>query len=346
MKTIITYCTVLFLSLSLTTYAQEETRAEKIQRLEQQKKEIITEEKQALKEKVELINQQLESKKIDWEQAGKLKEVAAKEHALNIKNRIAIIENEFALTSRGREGEQSNTDGIKEDKELSTTGTNTASGKEKKYDRRTYTDLVIAAGFNNAIQEGGSLNDTDFKIGGSRFFELGIAWKTRVFRNSNWLRFKYGISFQFNGLKPTDNRYYVEDGGLTRLEAHSQELDKSKFRMDNLVVPLHFEIGPSSRMETGNRLRFSTRSKLKIGMGGYAGFNIGERQKLKYEDQGEDVKQKLKGDYNTNELVYGLSAYLGWGGTAAYVKYGLNAIFDDPNPELRNVSIGLRFDVD
>ena len=48
---------------------------------------------------------------------------------------------------------------------------------------------------------------------------------------------------------------------------------------------------------------------LKIGFGGYAGFNIGERQKLKYEDDGDKVKEKLKNNYNTNDLVYGLSAY-------------------------------------
>lgn len=342
MKTIITYCTVLLLSFSLNANAQEETAAEQ---LEQQKEEIIVQEKQALKEKVEVINQRLESKKINRVEAGKLKEAAAKEHALNIKNRIAILENEYALTSRSQEDQNGIRNRQGEEGE-STTGINRLSYKEKKYDRRTYTDLVIAAGFNNAIPEGGSIGDTDFKAGGSRFFELGIAWKTRVFRNSNWLRFRYGVSFQFNGLKPTENRYYVEDEDLTRLEQHPQELDKSKFRMDNLVVPLHFEIGPSSRTETENRLRFSTRDKLKIGLGGYAGINIGERQKLKYEEEGEDVKQKLKGDYNTNELIYGLSVYLGWGATAAYIKYDLNPIFEDPDPELHNVSIGLRFDVD
>ena len=36
---------------------------------------------------------------------------------------------------------------------------------------------------------------TEIKIGGSRFFELGWAWKTRVFKESNWLRLKYGFSF-------------------------------------------------------------------------------------------------------------------------------------------------------
>ncbi len=66
--------------------------------------------------------------------------------------------------------------------------------------------------------EGQSINDSDFKVGGSRFFELGIAWRTRVFEHTNFMRFRYGFSFQFNGLKPTDNRYFVEEGDLTLLE--------------------------------------------------------------------------------------------------------------------------------
>ncbi|WP_311196054.1 hypothetical protein [Antarcticibacterium sp. 1MA-6-2] len=74
--------------------------------------------------------------------------------------------------------------------------------------------------------------------------------------------------------------------------------------------------------------------------------NIGERQKLKYKDDGEKVKRKLKGDYNTNDIIYGLSAYIGWGDTTLYAKYDLNPLFDEPNVELNNVSLGLRFDLD
>lgn len=363
MKSIFIYLSVAIFSLSFqplkaqeestqTEKTQEESKKAKIERLEAEKEEIISEEKEALKRKVAAIQDRLENKRLSSEEASLLKKQAAKEHALNIENRVAIIENQIALLSREDSAEADDPwandrwgkDG--EDGDSSYVFNWNSEKKERKYDRRTYTDLVVAFGFNNAIEEGQSVNDLDFKIAGSRFFELGLAWKTRVFKNSNWLRLKYGFSFQFNGLKPTGNRYFVEEDNMTRLVEHELDLDKSKFRMDNLVFPIHFEIGPSSRTETEHRLRFSTEDKLKIGFGGYAGVNLGERQKLKYEKDGEDVKQKLKNDYNTNEFVYGLSAYLGWGGTAAYVKYDLNPIFQEPNVELRNVSVGLRFDMD
>ena len=175
---------------------------------------------------------------------------------------------------------------------------------------------------------------------------MGWAWKTRVFENSNWLRLKYGFSFQFNGLKPIDNQIFVDTGEETVLEEFPVNLDKSKFRMDNLVFPVHFELGPSKKIEKEDYFRYSTRNYIKVGLGGYAGFNLGTRQKLKYEEDGERVKEKLKGGYNTNNFIYGLSGYIGWRNTALYIKYDLNTIFKDNPVEQHNVSLGLRFDVD
>lgn len=316
--------------------AQEETIPEKIERLEQQKEQIIAEEKEALRKTVESINEKLENKEITREEADRLKEEAAKKHALNIENRIAILENELEWLSRNENEKDDRTSRREEHKEK----------RNKEIYYRTTTHLLLAAGFNNALESGQNINDSDFKLAGSRFFEIGMAWRTRVFENSNWLRLRYGVSFQFNGLKPTDNRIFIEDGENIYLQEYPIELDKSKFRMDNLVVPVHFEFGPSRRVDTDSKTWFSTANKLKIGLGGFAGFNIGERQKLKYEENGEKVKRKLKGDHNTNDLIYGLSGYLGWGGTALYVKYDLNPIFKSPNPELHNISVGLRFDVE
>ena len=190
------------------------------------------------------------------------------------------------------------------------------------------------------------MQDSDFKVAGSRFAELGWAWKTRVFKNTNWLRVKYGLSFQFNGLKPTDNRYYVDTGEQTELQQYPLDLDKSKFRMDNLVVPIHFEFGPSKKIEHDDYFRYSTENKIKIGLGGYAGINLSTRQKLKFEEDGEDRKLKLKANYNTNNFIYGLSGYIGWHGVALYAKYDLNTIFKNNPVDQRNVSLGLRFDVD
>lgn len=328
----------LFLSFSA-VHAQETPVPAQVERLEQQKEKIIAEEKEALKKTVEKINLKLEKQEITKVQAANLKEEAARKHALNIENRIAIIENEIAWITRN------------DDLEIEDSSSREVKQKDHKkssykHRNRTTTHLMVAAGFNNALEQGQSISDADFKLAGSRFFELGLSWRTRVFEDSNFLRLRYGFSFQFNGLKPTDNRYFVEDGALTSLEVYPMDLKKSKFRMDNIVIPLHFEFGPSKRIDTDSKTWFSTANKLKIGLGGFAGFNIGERQKLKYSDAGGKVRRKNTGDFNTNDFIYGLSGYLGLGGTSLYVKYDLNPIFKEPNVELNNISVGLRFDID
>lgn len=344
MKTLTIYLTIFLLTAGMQQIqAQQEKTSPKIERLEQKKEEIISEEKAALKERVESINRQLENREITRQEAERLKEEAAKKHALNIENRLAIVENEIAWLSRNENGDN------RKSEEDEKNDSHFHWGKKDKHSnpyRRTTSQLVIAAGFNNAIEEGQDVNNLEFKEAGSRFFEIGIAWKTRVFNNSNWMRLRYGVSFQFDGLKPKNNRYFVEDGDLTVLEVHPIDLNKSKFRMDKLVFPLHFEFGPSRKIETERGTWFSADDNFKIGLGGYAGFMIGERQKLKYEEGSDDVKLKLKNDYNTNDIVYGLSAYIGWGSTSLYAKYDLNPIFQEPNTELYNVSLGLRFDFD
>src|SRR5690606_35287683 len=150
-------------------------------------------------------------------EAEKLKSEAAKKHAMNIQNRVAIIDNQIALLTR----EEGADDFVWEDEEDD--DDNDRWYNKSRYSR-TSTRLVAAVGFNNALGEDQSINDSDFKVGGSRFFEIGIAWRTRVFETSNFMRFRYGFSFPFNGLKPTDNRYLVEDGDLTVLQEYPVNL--------------------------------------------------------------------------------------------------------------------------
>jgi hypothetical protein len=149
-----------------------------------------------------------------------------------------------------------------------------------------------------------------------------------------------------NGLNPKDNQYFVANGDETTLETFDVDLRKSKLRMDNLVVPVYFEFGPSRMTKTDTRLRYSIRNQFRIGFGGYGGFNLGTRQKLKYERNGENVKDKLKRGYDTSDFVYGIGAYAGVDGVLLYTKYDLSPIFKDASVDQRNISFGLRLDLD
>jgi hypothetical protein len=328
---------------------------QKIEEFKKVKADIQNEERQFLKVEVESINTRLEKGEINEEEATILKKEAAKKRALNIENRIAIIDNKIALLERNYDGYINIDVGdvtkieIKvgdDDEEFF--GINISDKKKpKKYDRRTTSDLVFAIGFNNAIIEGEKLDDSPYKIGGSGFVELGFAWKTRLLNDSNLFRLKYGFSFQWNKLNMKNNMYLVNDNGNINLEKFPLSTKVSKFRSTNFVFPLHLEMGPSKRIDRNSYFRYSTKKQFKFGFGGYAGFNLNTLQKIKYTNEsGDRVKDKSKNGFNTPDLIYGLSSYVALGGTAIYVKYDLNPIFKNQSVSQNNISVGLRFDMD
>ena len=67
-------------------------------------------------------------------------------------------------------------------------------------------------------------------------------------------------------------------------------------------------------------------------------------QKLKYKTDEIKHKEKLSGNYNTNDFIYGLSAYMGVSPLVVYAKYDINPLFKDNLIEHHNVSFGLRWD--
>jgi hypothetical protein len=333
----------------------ERYKQNKIPQLEQEKEQVIEQEKGKLKFWVKRINERLEKQEISEHEADSLKKEEAKKHAKNIENRQAIIDNQIALVRRGVVNISNNSQGGSLAVHIGTErGEGTQIGlyvpsrdiNVPKYDIKTSNDLLFAFGLNNALIDGQDFSDTPYRVGKSWFYELGWNWKTRLLQDSNFLRLKYGFSFQWNKYQLTDNLYFSSNGNDTNLEEFPIDLKKSKFRTTNLVFPLHFEFGPSRKLENKDRIRYINNKKFKFGIGGYAGFNIGSKQKLKYKENGETIKQKTKRDFNVNPFVYGVSSYIGIGDTSLYIKYDLSNTFKNNGIDQNNISIGLRFDMD
>jgi hypothetical protein len=59
---------------------------------------------------------------------------------------------------------------------------------------------------------------------------------------------------------------------------------------------------------------------------------------------GSRVEELQRGSFNQNIYHYGLSTYFAYRSTGFYVKYDLNPLFK--NTEIRNISMGVRFDLD
>lgn len=332
----------------------EEFRKELIATLERQKDSVTADEKYKLKQVLISIDKQLQEGKIDDAKAAEMRTESAKNAALNIDNKTAIIENKIQLAKRGEEYDydayqnsfvELGFGNTYDDRGSLLLGIHYQSNKPIKYDKRTYYNAVFAIGVNNTIGDGKTIGD-EYKFGKSGYAEIGFALRTRLLKNSNALRLAYGLSLQENVLVAKDNRYFVNNNGVTELQPFSEQLkNKSYFRIDNLVVPIHLEFGPSKKKVYKDYFRYDTSNSFKVGLGGYIGYNLAATQRLRYEIDGVKRIDKIRTDYNVERFIYGLSGYIGLGPLSLYAKYDLNTVFSSSAFKDHNISFAFRVDL-
>ena len=224
------------------------------------------------------------------------------------------------------------------------------SEKMERKSKRTTSQFVFAFGLNNAVPELKDIENSDFKVRGSHFYEWGLTYNTRLFKNHNLVHAKYGFSVMYNNLRPTDNRYFVKSGNQTYLATSKFNLEESRLRNVYLTAPFHleFDFTPKKYSTDGTTSYFRTHESIRLGIGGYAGVRVKSKQLLRYEVDGDTEKNKQRGDFNVSDFNYGLSTYVGYGATSLYFKYDINPMFkknsDINHVALNNVSLGIRFD--
>lgn len=348
MKNVVIYLGILVLATFSKTYGQE-TFEQKAKKIAYQIEKITKEEKAFLKSQIELVNNELEKGSIDRNQADEKKLKLAEETASKIETRVAIEEQKLTeLVKEKVEGRIATLDTAKHYGKMYGKGIKVRVGglgdTTKVSEKRTTSQLVFAAGVNNLVTNK-AVAHSDFRYWGSHFYELGWSFNTRILKNNNLLHFKYGGSVQYNNLRPTDNRYFVENGKQTNLQTSAIVLEDSRLRNVNLVVPLYLEFDFSGKKDYQGKPFFETHKSFRFGLGGFAGANVKTKQILKYEDiYGNDVTSKSKGSFNTNDFVYGLGAYIGYQEASLYVKYDLNPLFKNNTVDQNNISMGVRFD--
>lgn len=369
MYKIILYTVIIVFSVLTKAVAQEKTFEQQAKSIAVTIEMITTEEKNALKKEVEAIDSQVKEGKITPEKAQELKTKIAQERANNIETKVAIEEAKLAqlvqdkvdgkIVDISEESTRGGTtiilgsnskDSIGKNKtEINFGSMKIYKGEKDKAERRskrTTSQFVFAFGLNNVVTDGENFEDSDYRVWGSHFYEWGITYNSRIFKNNNLLHAKYGLSLMYNNLRPTDNRYFVKNGNQTDLVTSSVNLDESRFRNVYLTAPLHleFDFTPKKLSADGSKTYFRTHQSVRLGIGGYGGVRIKSKQILKYEIDDVKIKEKQKGDFNVSDFTYGLSAYVGYGQTSLYVKYDLNPMFKNNNIDQNNVSLGLRFD--
>ncbi|HJS00308.1 MAG TPA: hypothetical protein VJ780_05170, partial [Flavobacterium sp.] len=311
-------------------------------------KRITDEEKSALKAEVSSIDKEIEEGIISKEKAAELKLKKAQEHATNIETKVAVEQEKlnqlvqdkvdgkvFEEVDHKKKGGTlilgSNNGSFDDSREINLASMKVYNGEEdklKRHIKRTTSQVVFAIGANN-LNTNGTVENSDFKYLRSHFYEWGLTYNTRILKNDNLLHAKYGLSLMYNNLRPTDNRNFQVNGNQTDLVINPVGLKDSRFRNVNLVIPIHLEFDFTKPTIKEGKTYFNSHNSFRLGVGGYIGTNLKSKQILKYDIDGYKSREVTKGDFNTNDFIYGLSTYVGYKATSLYLKYDLNPLFKD-----------------
>jgi hypothetical protein len=339
---------IVYLALLLCLFCTKLFAQETKQTFECRAKDIATNienitksEKEALKKEVDLVNIQLDKNEITKVQADEMKQQLAEKRAKNIETKVAVeqqnLNDLIQQKVDGKMGERSN-------HSRSYSYNFGSSDSISKSETRTTAQLVFALGLNN-VTTNNAIANSNFRYYGSHFYELGLTFNTRLSKTNNLLHAKYGLSFVWNNLRPTDNQEFVVSGSQTTLQTSPIKLEDSRFRNVYLVFPVHLEFDFSGNKDKNGKPFFVTHNSYRFGVGGYLGANLGTTQYAETSMNHYSTKTETDGDFNTSNFIYGLSAYVGHQATSLYIKYDLNPLFKDNSVKQNNISLGIRFDL-
>jgi len=344
MKTI-TFYVVALLCLCATKLCAQ-TFSERANAISDKIELITKQQKDSLKMEVEAVNVQLEKSEITPAEADAKKQELAQKRADNIETLVAVEQQKLDdLVKDKVDGKiEEDKDGRRFSIRYDSKARSVKDSIKKQYEyKRTQSQFVFALGVNRLMNDGSA--DTENYKWRSDFYEVGVSWNTRILKENNLLHAKYGLSLQSNNLRPDNNQIFVKDGSQTILADAGRNIDVARLRYVNLVIPAHLEFDFTKKKMNGDKTYYPTHNSFRVGLGGYAGLNIKEKQILKFEDEnGNKVKQRTRGNYNVNDFVYGVSAYVGYGEFSLYAKYDLQPVFSNNEIDQNNLSLGIRFD--
>ncbi|OGX85153.1 hypothetical protein BEN47_02135 [Hymenobacter lapidarius] len=206
--------------------------------------------------------------------------------------------------------------------------------------KRSYSNFIIDLGLNALVnQENRTAQGTreyHLRTAGSRYFNIGFDWGTRLGGKRSPLSLALGSQFAFNNYMLSGNNQWVNANGITSIEKISdgRQLQKSKLATSSINVPLmlHLKLRDSHYKPT-----------FRLGAGGFVGYRLGSHTKIKYLTDGNSDKEKEEGRYNLENFLYGAQGTIGYGSLEFFAKYNMNDLFkNNAGPQAQVLSFGVR----
>ncbi|WP_124980298.1 hypothetical protein [Nonlabens xiamenensis] len=319
----------------------KQTVIKEIEALERQKALYESNQRTDLAEKIVKINERLkQDANYSAAMADADKKALAAEYAQRIQTHNEMIDGLIEFTKiRKKEGERNSnitvTMGNGFNIEL--------EANQRKLQKEIKTTSGFSLGFGYNFMNGDQLGIDDFSYGNNNYVSFGIQYQTALSTNQK-LRFNYGLMYQSHGAELNGGRIFSPNTDDTQITSIGFAVDKAKFRQDQLIVPLQLEFGGTDKKEYDDgRVRYQQGDHWKAGIGGFVGVNMSSRLKLKYEENGREIKNTIVDAFENEVLVYGLDAYIGKGSTTLFGRMNLNNVFQSGSVDAQYVSFGIRF---
>ncbi|WBA43112.1 porin family protein [Hymenobacter canadensis] len=195
--------------------------------------------------------------------------------------------------------------------------------RAKNANRSNHSDFGIDLGLSVLTNRTAPQNQSfpNLRPGGSRYVSLNWHYLQRLGGTRSPLYLLTGPEVAFNNyMLEGNNRFRSLNGSTFVVPEPELNIEKSKLATTSVNLPL---------MALLNFRDANYKSTFRIGAGGFVGYRLGSRTKLKYEQDGRTRKDKDRGSYNLEDLQYGLQGTIGLRSITLFAKYNLNELFQD-----------------
>jgi Outer membrane protein beta-barrel domain len=209
--------------------------------------------------------------------------------------------------------------------------------REAYANRAVHSNFNVDLGLNTLVnQEAGANGVTpDLRPIGSRYISLNWHYDIRLGRRGSVLYLRTGPELGFNNYMLDGNFQFANTNRVTTVvpAAAGRNLEKSKLAVTTITLPLM----PMLQFRGRN-----DKEGFHLGAGGFVGYRLGSRTKIKYQEEGNTKKDKDRGNYNLEDFQYGVQGLIGIRNVDLFVKYNLNDTFkNNRGPQAQTLSFGI-----
>ena len=279
-------------------------------------KDYVRQEKRKLKKKVREINDLVDEGKISENEAQKMKEDAALEHAKNINDYL-----------EEREFENAEEENLQEENEETKRNSWDDYHHRRRNRYRNSSQLVFGFGWYNLhSSEAGLFQREYLRDFQSTSIELGWNHRRSLFEKSSNVNLAIGLSYTWNRLNFQEGFIYEEIEDQVLASPTNVNYNSVKFISHDILLPIMIE-----------------HSRLGIAIGGYGGLNVKNVLKTSLEMNDEEIKTKESGNFNKTRTYFGLMGTLRIGDINVFVRRNLNPVFTDNDENEYGTVLGFRF---